>query len=588
MQVIYNESNNNLIVVCNPYEKDLPKALPNRRYSNKIKAWLVPCNRINARLITETWFNDRRVNISDKVRKIIVGALEGPIVIKKPFPSKYRFKHVCYEHQKKALDYIYSLKKSALFVEMGLGKTKIAQDKMGVHYLEKKINALLVVCPYSIRFNWVVEFSKHCAVPYDIAVIDLKTTSDVRKIDSYINKKIDTLKILIVGVESLQSGRAIAKCSTFIDTHKAGVIVDEAHTIKTHSASRTKNLIAISKNAVYKLIMTGTPVSQGILDLYGQFLFLDPNIMGVGDFWSYKARYTITEEIRVGGNRKINKVVGYKNVEELLEIIKPFVFQCTKDEALDLPDKVKIKRYVTLTKEQQKLYNEIKNERVAILPNISDVKIPDTMLVVQYILTMYTTLQQVLGGFVTRGTGEYTSTGNEIRETLPVVIRDKNPKILELKNIIAELVDSEQVIIWAKYRAEVFMIAQQLEYYMTDKFEKGCEIFIDKTDEERKQIINNMNNKKTRYFISTHKSGGTGITLNTVSYVVYYSNSFSQLERSQTEDRNHRIGQKRKVTYIDLVVKDTVDTTILKALKDKKDLADYVKECLSDGKDYVE
>jgi len=584
MEVTYIQSTNNLSISCHPYEADYPRSLPNRKYVGKLKVWLAPCIRVNAQIIHDAWFGHTRINVNAEAREAILKTLDGSKIVKEPFPSDFKFKKPCYPHQKKGLDYIYSLQNSALFVEMGLGKSKMALDKIGCHYLEGNTNAILVVCPCSIRFNWIEEIKTHCPVEYEFEVAELKTTSNIKAVTKFINYKTSKLKILIVGVESLQAGKAIKICSEYIAKHDTSVVVDEAHTIKTYDAARTKNLIAMSRGTKYRMIMTGTPVSQGILDLYGQFQFLDPNIIGIGDFYSYKYRYTISEKIELKRKNETDKkrevylVVGHKNISELMEIIRPFVFQCTKAEALELPDKIRIKRYVTLTKDQLNLYNEVKTERVALIPNTDDLRV-----IVKNVLSLYMSLQQIVGGFVSRGTGEYNANGKEIRETIALGVKDKNPKIMELKSIIDELPDGEQVIIWAKYRAEVFLIAQQLERYKTDKFEKSCAVFLDKTDTEREQIKKDILDKKVRYFISTAKSGGTGLTMNTAAYVVYFSNSFSQLEKAQSEDRNHRIGQKRNVTYIDLVAKGTVDENILTALRNKKNLSDYVKDCLKNG-----
>jgi len=365
-------------------------------------------------------------------------------------------------------------------------------------------------------------------------------------------------------------------CTKYTKNNVLAVVVDEAHDIKNVEASRSKNLISITREAIYRVIMTGTPVSQGILDLYGLFEFLDPDIIGIGDYWSFKSRYAILQNIEVSG-RSIKTVVGYKNIDELMELIRPFTFQVTKEEAArELPDKVYLKRYVDLGKEQMKLYTDIRKDRVS---DIENIKGKSVEVVVQHILSAFTALQQITGGFISRGTGEFNNQGKEIREILPVV--KVNPKIVELKKVIAEIEDTEQVIIWVKYRAEAFLIEQELKGYLTDKFDQDSVVYLDKTPEERAKVEKDMDNKKIRYFISTPNSGGTGLTINTVAYVVYYSNSQRLLYREQSEDRCHRIGQNRNVTYIDIIANKTVDVRILMNLKNKKDLSEYVKACLN-------
>lgn len=578
MEITYNERSNALHIKTKIYENDQVRALPNRKFSNRLGMWIAPCLRMNMLHIYNTWDLEGQY-ISPQAKLKILESVNGDKIQKKPFPNNIDFVYPPYEHQEKALDYVYSLPNSALFLEMGLGKSKIAQDKISCHYVEGDIDAVVIVCPCSIRFNWVEELKTHCAVPYTVFTAELKGTKSQKEAVKYIAQKTDKLKVWIVGVESLQlsTSKAVILTREFIKKHRTAVIVDEAHDIKTHNAARSKNLFDMSRNAVYRMVMTGTPISQGVLDLYGLFHFLDPDILGIGDYYSFRNRYAIMEDLQVGQNRVIKKVVGYKNIEELMEIIKPFVFQCTKDEALDLPAKTRLKRYVALTAEQKRVYDELRKESVSILDAESD-----TRVLIKNALSGFTALQQVCGGFVSRGTGEYGANGEEVRETVQLVDSDKNPKLNELKRIIDELPDDEQVIIWARYRAEVFMITEALNRYRTNKFSIGAVSFLDKTDSERKDINLYMQDKKIRFFVSTPMSGGKGITLNSVRYVVYYSNTFPHRDKVQTEDRNHRIGQHRPVTYIDLVAEKTVDEKILYALQQKKDLADYVTECLKE------
>lgn len=486
------------------------------------------------------------------------------------------------DYQKKALDYTYSLKMCTYHMAMGSGKSKTVIDKLSCHYIEGHIQAIMIVCPCSVRHVWITQFAEHCPVEYELVIGELKNAQNIRDVEIFESKnKISKLKVFVVGVESLQLGtsKAMVACSKYMKNNTAAVVVDEAHDIKNPEASRSKNLMAITRNAEYRITMTGTPVSQGILDLYGIFEFLDPNIIGIGDFWSFKNRYAILQEMNIG-SRVIKKVVGYQNIEELIELIRPFTFQVTKEEvAKELPNKIYLKRYVTMTKEQAQVYKDIQKEKHTEFENN---KGESVILNITHILAVFTALQQVAGGFVSRGTGEFNSSGVEIRETLKVT--KTNPKIVEIKKVISELDDTEQVIIWCKFRSEALALQKELYQYRTEKFKRSSVLYLDKTAEERREIETAMDNREIRYFISTPNSGGVGLTMNTAAYVIYYSNSLRLLHREQSEDRNHRIGQNRNVTYIDIIAENTVDEHILESLQNKKDLSEYVKTCLASDK----
>ncbi len=578
MKITYDKDKHSFIITCKIYENDFPRALPNRKFTNRLKAWVAPCVRFNCLLIKEKWYPISTIEISKEAKQVIENVIAGLNVEKNNFPDKFPFKLEPREYQKRALDYTYSLKVCAYHMATGSGKSKTVIDKLVCHYMEGQIEAILVVCPCSIRQVWITQFKEHCPVEYEMVIAEMKTVKNIREVDEFSELKTDKLKVLVVGIESLQlaTSKAMLACTKYTKNNVLAVVVDEAHDIKNVEASRSKNLISITREAIYRVIMTGTPVSQGILDLYGLFEFLDPDIIGIGDYWSFKSRYAILQNIEVSG-RSIKTVVGYKNIDELMELIRPFTFQVTKEEAArELPDKVYLKRYVDLGKEQMKLYTDIRKDRVS---DIENIKGKSVEVVVQHILSAFTALQQITGGFISRGTGEFNNQGKEIREILPVV--KINPKIVELKKVIAEIEDTEQVIIWVKYRAEAFLIEQELKGYLTDRFDQDSVVYLDKTPDERAKVEKDMDNKKIRYFISTPNSGGTGLTINTVAYVVYYSNSQRLLYREQSEDRCHRIGQNRNVTYVDIIADKTVDVRILMNLKNKKDLSEYVKACLN-------
>jgi SNF2 family DNA or RNA helicase len=419
----------------------------------------------------------------------------------------------------------------------------------------------LIACPVSIRSNWVDELKIHLPGEYEIVVCDTTSKKSRQAIEDFMVQSTDKLKIMIVGIESMSAqwkkGRAFEYAYRFMLSHTIEMVVDEGHLIKNHDANRSKNCVVLGRLAKKRLLMTGTPIAQGPMDLYMQFEYLNPEIIGVGDFYSFRNRYAIM------GGYENREIVGYDHMSELMELIKPWVFQCTKKETLDLPEKLYTKRIIQMTTEQRKLYNKIKKDRIAELP-VSQ----DATLVAENVLVMYTALQQITGGFISyyREDGE-----KRIRETeqLP----GKNPKVTELMEVIAETPD-QPMIIWARYKYEIKQIMEALSAAKLAAVEYHGDIPI---GEARDEQVKKFKSGKAQYIVATQDTGGVGNTWNEAHTVVYFSNSFKLIDRKQSEDRCHRIGQTNNVLYIDLVVENSVDESIIEAIKNKQDLATFVQ-----------
>jgi SNF2 family DNA or RNA helicase len=142
----------------------------------------------------------------------------------------------------------------------------------------------------------------------------------------------------------------------------------------------------------------------------------------------------------------------------------------------------------------------------------------------------------------------------------------KNNRLAELLDVLEEV--EGKAIIWAHYQHDVRNIFKILE----EKFGPGSVVhYYGKTlPEQRDYAIKNFkNNNKVRFFVGTPQTGGYGITLTQANTVIYYSNGYDLEKRMQSEDRAHRIGQKKTVTYVDIIAEETVDTKIVKSLRKK-------------------
>jgi SNF2 family DNA or RNA helicase len=252
------------------------------------------------------------------------------------------------------------------------------------------------------------------------------------------------------------------------------------------------------------------------------------------------------------GSHSFKKVVGYRKLDELKEKLDKFSYRIRKDECLDLPEKVYIKREVHLTKEQVKAYQEMKTMALALLK--------DGMVSTVNALTQLMRLHQIVCGHVKLDDDR--------------VVEVPSNRVQELLSVIEEA--SDKVIIWANYRHDIdaIKLALQKEYGMN----AVGTYYGDTDDDERARVVKEFQEPESelRFFVGNPRTGGYGLTLTAADTVVYYSNSFDLEVRLQSEDRAHRIGQTRSVTYVDLISPGTVDEKIVKALRGKIDIANEV------------
>ncbi len=447
----------------------------------------------------------------------------------------------------------------AYYMDMGTGKTKTSIDLYSAYFMEGEVDRLLVQTKFSTRMNWVREFAIHCPVPHETYILD---TTKPKAFDEFNGTDNGKLKILVVGTESLAAGSAVLYAERFVNTStRCGVIVDEAHMIKTHNAVRSKNSVKIGRGAKYKTIMTGTPVANAPMDLYMQFQFLDENIIGTGDFYSFRNRYAVM------GGYEGREVIGYQNMEELIELVSPYVFQARKSEVLsELPPKVYEVREVRFTDKQKELYKDLAKKNRAIMG--------DRGVTVDTVLERMLRLQEVCGGIITfeRNPDLYNKAKYEHSR-----IPGGNPKVEELLAITEEYEMS--TIVWCRFIEEIHMVSEALRAKYGES--SVVEIYGQVSEEDRDYNVQELfQKKKARFLVGNAATGGTGLNMTAAELVVYFSNSFNYVERDQSEDRAHRIGQTKSVLYIDLVMEKSVDCAIMEALKGKKNVSEFVRESI--------
>lgn len=429
-----------------------------------------------------------------------------------------------------------------LLFDMGCGKTLTAITIIGCLYQLKRVKRVLVVAPASVCAVWPKDFNTFADYDYRIAVLagdKKKRLKNLAELESA--ALTDSLVVAVINYESVWRPE-IFKALTEFD---ADIIVcDESQRIKTHNANQSKALHKLGDKARYKVILTGTPITNNMLDAYSQYRFLDSSVFGT-NFYTFKSRYA-----EMGGYQQ-HQVIGYKDKDGFIAKLHSVAYRVTKEDALDLPEQTFEKRYVAFSTKDRKLYDEIRRQSVAELENET--------ITAQTVLTKLLRLQQLTGGF--------TRTDESER-----VIQVNTSKLDALQDILEDYVleDCGKLVIFARFTAEIGAI----EKLLTKLKIKYVSITGAVPISERGAIVSNFQtNKDTQVFIAQLQCAGLGITLTAAHVAVYFSLNFSYTDYAQSQARTHRIGQRLPCHYIHLLIEDSIDDKCLKALEGKEGIA---------------
>lgn len=449
------------------------------------------------------------------------------------------------DHQRSAVAKLKGLKVGGLFMEMGTGKTRtiiqIAFER------RTKIDKVVYFCPVNLKRTVEFELQKHIENP-SLYMFDDKTTMK-KSVEAWFH---------IVGIESIGQSDRVALCANNLITDRTMVVIDESDTCKNHKALRTQRLTHMSQRARYRFIATGTPVGEGVVDLYAQMYFLSPDILGYKSFYSFAANHLEYSEKYKG------MIERSLNTDVIARKIEPYVYQVKKEECLDLPDRQYLYRYFGMSEEQRNLYQRAKEE---ILMSVPDEEIDSYV-----IFRLFTALRSIVSGFWHR-LPDPNPSHRWAEQFEPEMIISDHDRISLLLCVIDEIPDTEKIIIWVNFHHCVDQVIAAL----TNKY--GAESiaqFHGRTIDRDTEI--DRWRGEARVLVATPKCGGRGLTLNDAAYTVFYNNDFPYRDREQAEARNHRIGQTRKPTYIDLICRDSIDDRIFNALQNKENLVQAFKK----------
>lgn len=424
-------------------------------------------------------------------------------------------------HQRPAVEKLFPMRVGAFFMDMGTGKTRCAIELAARR--QQRTSKVVWFCPVSLKMTIAAEIAKHTTGESCFVFDDTTDSQNLPQAFWY-----------VVGIESMSSSDRVVLAVDKIVDGDTFAVVDESSYIKGHASLRSMRIAEICKRARYRLLLTGTPISQGVEDLYAQMRFLSPDILGYSSFYSFARNHLEYSEKFPG------MIVRSHGVDNLADKIAPYIYQVTKaDCSIDLPEKLYDQVFCNLTEQQRDAYYQAKSEILLEAEELTSYTI----------FRLFTALQQIVSGFWNRE-GQ--------------LIEFPQARIAQLERVVDAIPGDEKIIVWCKFIYSIQKIAAQFP---------GCALYYgDLSESERAEQLEKFRSKDCRILIATQATGGHGLTLNEARYHVFYENEFKYSHRIQAEDRSHRIGQDRQVTYIDIVSDSGIDRRIQDALKRKEDV----------------
>ena len=516
--------------------KESIKEIPGRQWHPEEKAWSVPISRQNIETIDLL-----ECKLSDEITDIRQGfASENTADETTLLPAPLKVSP--YEHQLKgynlacqSMGIIGGNSVSpgfALLMEMGTGKTITSIAIVGKAYLTGKIKRLLILAPKSIIAVWEDEFSKFADFPYSLSVLSGTSAKKVEQLKTILHKG---LEVAVVNYDSVPLTE-----KELTAWHPDFLICDESSKIKNPTAKMSKATYRIAKGCKYRLILTGTPIQNNPLDFFSQYKVLDDSIFGKS-FYAFKNEYAVLGTY--------NQPIGWRKLPELVKKAHSIAFRVTKSEALDLPDMIDEIRPIALEDKAQKLYKSFVKE--------SYMELSKGEVTATNILTRLLRLQQITGGFIRP---------DEESERYEQI---SSAKLNALEDVIDTAIsENKKLVVIARFIPEIKEICKMLDKKKI-KYAHICGDVKDRAAE----VDAFQNNPDCMIFVGQLQTVSMGLTLTAASTMVFYSLSYNFADYSQARARIHRIGQKNNCLYIHLVVKNTVDETVLKALEQKENIA---------------
>jgi hypothetical protein len=534
--------------------------------------------------------------------------------------NQYKYKLQPYPFQEVGFKRTCRLKTDATLMDLGLGKTKLTLDTASFMWMNSWIDALLVFGNCGSYSNWVEACAEHIPdeVTWVCGIWSSKKTKkqkEVLRTLLYKTYEKRTLIIFIVNIEAMSHKSGIELVNVFLDhfPKKVMSVVDESTTIGNPTSARTKAMFKVRDKSIVRRILTGSMVDNSPFNCYSQFEFLKSSCLGFSSFVSFKNFYSKGtgkvimdrtamqllvakfEEDRkkglplryvpsmIGGMQEIETVkkaigddawnylrsrhrnlrcfntqIEYQNLDDLQKRIAKVAYIIKKEGNIDLPPQLPdVLRYVDMTPEQEKVYNELKENCIAQLSETEVVS-------VRVAITKLLRLHQIACGHTKSDEG--------------VITRIPNNRVTSLLDVLEET--TGRVIIWNTFVDNIREIYDAIaEKYGTESVMH----YYGETKEEDRELVKKYFKRGTekdglRFLVANASTGGYGNNFTAATYSIYFGYDFDNNIHHQTRDRTYRIGQTEPTSYVYLACPDTVDIKILNALRTKTDISNYLTQ----------
>lgn len=531
---------------CLYEDREEVKMVPGYKWDKAEKCWMFP---IRPEVLQALKYKLPGLHIHPEARQAVEAVKEREAVVAQakiagwetaepiePIPLKTK----PFRHQILSYNLGLTLPAYAIFAEQGTGKSCMTVAITGRRYLRGEIKKVLIVSPASVVPVWPLEYKTHADFPVEVLPLEGPVAKREVALKGW-QPNPDKLQVAVINYESAwRMEEALTKWAPDM------LVLDEAQRVKTPSAQQSKAMHRIAKRTKYRMILTGTPVTQGPLDLFSMYKVLEPAIFG-SSFTAFKARYA-----KMGGYEG-KQVIGYQNLPELIQKAHSIAFRVTKAEALDLPETVDQVMYCELEPSARRVYRELAKESVAELEG-------EKQIIAANVIVKLLRLSQTTGGYVKDDEGNI----NHVSDA----------KLKLLKEVLGDLLGAgKKVVVFARFLAELAAI----EDYLANRNIAYSRIAGDVPMASRGEEVRRFQQEpECKVFLAQTRAAGLGITLTAADTAIYYSLDYSFADYDQARCRIHRIGQRNTCTYIHLVAKDTVDEKVLEALKQKRNVADLV------------
>ena len=534
---------------------ELTKQLPGRRFVRQLGGWLVPLTRElvkelpsrypGAAVVVGPEVENKLATLGqqEEVAELLkVSLVPGALPEDMEFPTTQPK-----NHQRKALSLMVAREFFACFMEMGTGKTWVVLQLIA--WLRKRTSLpALIACPASVMSVWEDQAQVHHP---GLKVIALTGTMPQR-IEKLRSGLLSGVNAFVINYEALWRLEEV-----LLRIKWSALILDESTRIKSRTTHQAKAAHKLAKVAKRRYLLTGTPMPNSPLELFSQFLFLDPSILG-HHFYAFRDRYAV-----MGGYQGY-QVVSWKNTVELMDKLAKHSFRVLKKDCLDLPEKIYNLIRLELVGDQKKAYKELCEDLVT--------ECAGQQVTAAVLVSKLVKLREILAGFIKRDDG--------------VLHHFKDQAKLDaLDDIMEDLPNNAKIVIWCLFREEMEMVKRRL----VDKYGEILELHGGVALTDRGPLVERFQTEPVkctgtehrkfsgpRIFLGQQKAGGLGITLTAASYCVFMTDDYSPETRLQAEDRLHRIGQRNQVVYYNLHCKGTLDVAVWGALRKKQKLSDLL------------